>query len=251
VILRSALAAGLLCVTSESAQAYSDGAAFATPVLEAGGGGRFYTGSPAEGYGCETCHEGGEAPTIKLDGLPTRYVPRATYELRLTWPAALEHAAAALELTDEQGAGAGSLALPAADSYLDEESCEPKEVGLLASQLYAADRDRTIAATPDCGASMLRVQWTAPARSVGPIWLAGSVLASNHDGNFTGDGVRNIARVLPAFGAAKPEVVSEGGGCSSVGSASAHGDAVVLSLVTLLLWLRRSQRRLVSEDWSA
>lgn len=235
------VAGAALSAAPASARAFSDPAAFAAPALEAGGGGRFYTDSPAEGYGCDGCHRGGAAPALKIAGLPTRYVPRASYELRVSWPPELEHAAAVLELTDERGHGAGTLALPGAADYLPEEECEPRELDLLAAQLYAADRERTIAATPDCGASTLRVQWTAPADDVGPVWLAGSVLASDHDGNFSGDGVSNFTRPIPAFGSALPEAVTRGG-CSlrrpPLGAADWPSPYWVLLALACRRWLR-------------
>jgi hypothetical protein len=223
------------------ARAFSDAATFAAPVLEAGGGGRYYTGSLAEGYGCDTCHRGGTAPLVTVAGLPARYVPRATYELRVSWPRELEHAAAVLEVTDERGRGVGMLALPAPDAYLAEEVCEPQELEQLAAQLYAADRERTVAATPDCGASLLRMQWTAPAERVGAVWVAGSVVSVNHDGNFTGDGARSFVRTIPEFGSSVPDVVTQGG-CSMIAPA-AGGGASRGGLLVLMLWsLRRAQR---------
>ncbi|HKP62584.1 MAG TPA: choice-of-anchor V domain-containing protein [Polyangiales bacterium] len=240
MIARSLLPALLLVAAPSGVLAYSDPAAFAAPVLEAGGGGRFYTGSPAEGFGCESCHGGGEAPELRIEGLPARYAPRATYELRVSWSRKVAHAAAALELTDDRGRGAGMLALPPAGEFIDDEQCEPREVGLLAAQLYPADRERTIAAMPDCGASALRVQWTAPARNVGPVWLAGSVLSSDHEGNLSGDGARTFARGIPPFGEALPEIVTTAG-CST-GSRSTSAPPACAWVVVLLFALRRRVR---------
>jgi len=240
--LSAAFVAGsALCGRPGGVRAFSDAATFAAPVLEAGGGGRYYTGSLAEGYGCDTCHRGGSAPLVTIAGLPARYVPRATYELRVSWPRELEHAAAALELTDERGHGAGTLALPTSGNYVEDEVCEPRDLEQLAAQLYAADRERTVAATPDCGASLLRVQWTAPEQSVGPVWLTGSVVRTNHDGNFTGDGARNFQRTIPAFGSSTPDIVTKGG-CSVLAPASRGGASRAGLLVLTLWWLRRVQR---------
>lgn len=225
VFARLALICVLHWVLPGTVQAYSDPAAFAAPVLEAGGGGRYYTGSRAEGYGCDSCHAGRKAPDVRLDGLPSRYVPRATYELRVSWSRKNVHASAALELTDERGNGAGTLALPPAGAYIAAELCEPIDVGALAAQLYPADRDRTVAATPDCGASTLRVQWTAPSKDVGPIWLAGSVLVSNHDGTVSGDGARNFAQIMPGFGEPVPDVVTQGS-CSVTSRATTKSSAI-------------------------
>ncbi|MEY4577032.1 MAG: hypothetical protein RL701_1735, partial [Pseudomonadota bacterium] len=224
-----------------SAQAYSDPAQFAQPVLEAGGGGRFYTGSLAEGYSCDSCHHGAQAPNIVVSGLPQRYVPRATYELQVGWQATLEHAAATLELTDALGQGAGSLALPQIDQYTHEEQCTPVGQGILAAQLYAADDQRTIAAAPDCGASALRVQWTAPERSLGPIWLSVAVLSSNHDGDFTGDGVTQWAQPIPAFGGSVPDSLLTAG--CRVAAGSTDETLTPCAWLCAALWLYRRRRR--------
>lgn len=203
-----------LALGTSPALAYSDAVQFALDPLEAGGGGRFYTSSPADGYGCDSCHTGAESPDMHIEGLPTRYVIGATYELTVHWPRSLEHAAATLELTDEEGRGAGTLALPPISEQEAAELCEPASDGVLAAELYDAARGRTIAATADCGAFQLRVQWTAPERSAGPVWLAASVLASNHDGDVTGDGVTVFAQPIPAYG--DGQATDAGAGCSSI-----------------------------------
>ena len=246
--MRLALALPILSCTwlPVSARAYSDSALFALPVSEAGGGGRYYTGSPADPLSCDSCHHGATPPRIELLGLPSRYVPRATYELRVKWPKAIEHAASVIEVTDSEGRGAGTLVLPDPGSFLPEELCEPADAQVLAGQIEQADLGRMIASSPDCGQSMLRVQWTAPAEDVGPVWVAGALVAADHDGNFSGDGVTTFAEPLPSFGSDLPDVTSRAS-CSA-GTAPTGGRQRgawgLLAFASLLITIRRAASRM-------
>jgi hypothetical protein len=53
-----------------------------------GGGGRYFTGSPADGYGCSVCHSGPEKFSfpVRVTGLPMNgYIPGTTSSIRLSW----------------------------------------------------------------------------------------------------------------------------------------------------------------------
>jgi hypothetical protein len=201
--------ASWLCVPCV-ARAYSDPNMFDGDVLEGGGGGHYYSGSPAEGYACDTCHTGGARPALHVSGVPSRYVPGATYELTLTWTAPGHDVAGLMELTDARGRGAGALALASEHDVHEEEYCEPRSQMIRAAELLAAAGGRTIAALPDCGATQLRVQWTAPQTRAGAVWLAGSVVASDHNGDLRGDGVTSFSQPIPAFGGSAPEQTLHG-----------------------------------------
>jgi hypothetical protein len=88
------------------AHAYSDPTFFYRPLFEGGSAGRWFSGSPADGYGCDACHT--SRPTLNpkllppqapprteplpagplvVTGLPKDgYVPGKTYEIRMNWP---------------------------------------------------------------------------------------------------------------------------------------------------------------------
>jgi len=180
---------------------------------------------------------------LRVTGLPTRYVPNATYEIALAWPEELKNVAASFELTDAQGRGAGALALATGDEVKEQEFCEPRAQGVTAAQLYAADGGRTIASLPDCGATMLRAQWTAPRGNVGPIWLAGSVVASDHAGDVRNDGVTSIAQPIPAYGESLPDLTTRGDCSVSAPGRARAGWAVWPWAAIGLAWLRRRQLR--------
>ena len=94
-----------------------------------GGGGRYFTGSPADGYGCSVCHTSKTPysfPVVQY-GVPMNgYVPGKAYQIRLTWPEATSQSAIATsigrspktglnaELVAEDGGNAGRLQLPSA-----------------------------------------------------------------------------------------------------------------------------------------
>lgn len=69
--------------------AYSSPEAFAGPAYEGGGGGRWFTGSPAEGFSCSVCHLPGKAPRdfpIYAAGVPSVYSPLVPQQITLSWP---------------------------------------------------------------------------------------------------------------------------------------------------------------------
>lgn len=232
-----------------SAAAFYDPATFAAQALEGGGAGRFFTGSPADGQTCETCHTGGEPPAVYVSGLPARYVPGATYELLVSWSVELGDVGAMLEISDEHGAGAGTLALPPANEVSDEELCEPRSQHILGARLLDASDGRTIAGLGGCGASAVRVQWTAPRASVGRVWLAGAVVASNQQGDMEGDGVTTFLEPVASFG--QQASSSPHDGCSI--SMGARGSSAATSFAAfalgLLLLRRRRPKRMRSSQW--
>ena len=122
---RAWVAAGAWLVTAlacSPAHAFSDPLSFADTVQLGGGGGRFFTGSPADGYGCDVCHSGGPSAKLQLVGLPLAgYQPGASYEIRVEWPVTLQNMGLALEITDAGGQAAGALRLPPSSELPNEE----------------------------------------------------------------------------------------------------------------------------------
>ncbi len=79
-----------LCAAwAPSAHAYSTPDAFITNPVSGGGGGRWFSGSPADGFGCSVCHTGDASARfpllvsgLALDG----YEPNTLREIVLSWP---------------------------------------------------------------------------------------------------------------------------------------------------------------------
>jgi hypothetical protein len=86
-----ALLACLACAgVANGARAFSSPDAYTEAPPAGGGGGRWFSGSPADGFGCSVCHSG--APSQRVfplytAGLPLEGYALATrYEVVLSWP---------------------------------------------------------------------------------------------------------------------------------------------------------------------
>ena len=90
--LLCAIAAFWTCVHAPRlAHAYSAPEAYAEPPSAGGGGGRWFTGSPAEGLGCSVCHSaapGQREFPLYVAGLPlqTGYSLAGKQQIVLSWP---------------------------------------------------------------------------------------------------------------------------------------------------------------------
>lgn len=207
----AALLLALLALLSQphSARAFSDPLAFNDEVAAGGGGGRFFTGSSADGFGCDVCHRSGRQIELHILGLPLAgYEAGAAYEVQIEWPAQLEHFGLALEITDDDGKGAGSVRLPPASELPEPERCEPVEDGLSAGVLTELEGARTILSVPDCGAKRVRFLWTAPAQPQGPLRLTGGLVVSNNMADYGGDVTTMFTRALAPAGDA-PALASD------------------------------------------
>jgi len=237
------LLATLLCtlaLPAGSAQAFSDPFSFNLTPVAAGGGGRFFTGSPGDGYTCKTCHSGGPSPKASVLGLPlSGYRPSSRYEVSIRWPAEFTKISLAVELTDDQGKAAGSLLLPPDGEVQSGELCEPVEELVVAAQLNDLVAGRQIINVPDCGSKSVRFLWTAPATDVGPVWFAGSMVLSDGESDPFHDGVTDIGRIIDS-----PALASETAGQCSVSRVGARGARLGLGmLVALVVFGSRRRRR--------
>lgn len=238
-----ALGVTLACVP-RTAHAFSDPLSFADPVELGGGGNRFFTGSVADGFGCDVCHAGGSSPRLTLLGLPlSGYAPATAYEIRVEWPAELEHIGLALEITGPSGAAAGSLRLPPASELPDPERCEPVEDGIAAGVLTEL-QGRTVLSVPDCGARRVRLLWIAPSEARDALRFSGGLVASDGEADVAGDGVTLFAHVLPPTRSSGIPASDISGGCSV--HAPARGRSLLPFAALVLgwtIWLRVRRAR--------
>jgi MYXO-CTERM domain-containing protein len=234
----------LLLTNVGSAHAFSDPFSFNLTPIVAGGGGRFFTGSPSDGYTCKTCHVGGQAPKVSVLGLPlSGYKPGGRYEVSIRWPAEQTKISLALELTDGKGKAAGTLRLPPLEETQPGEFCEPASEQLLAAQLNDMNEGREIINLPECESKSLRFLWTAPMTDVGQVWFSGSMVQSDGEQDPYHDGVTDFGRIIGS-----PAVASTTNGeCSvtRVGGASSNVAAFALLGLCGVLWLRSCKRRRV------
>ena len=198
---------------------------FAEPVHVGGGGGRFFTGSPRDAFGCEVCHRGAEGPRIDVDGLGDAYAPGLTFTLSMRWPMEARDVGLIGEIVNADGIGVGTFVTPPDELVEDAERCAG---GNLATRVVDdASGERTLFGVPACGASALRLQWTAPEEDVGPVFVHVGAVGSDASDDPEGDGVWMWAQELSSpSGDAEPE------GCR-IGGASAPASWCPMLLVLL------------------
>jgi hypothetical protein len=284
-IIIAGLFSGLL---PTGARAFSAPAVFAKAAISGGTEGRFFTGSPADGYGCDVCHSGGQNMPLYVTGLPARgYAPGMKYELRMYWPefTARERALIAVnpdpdkaptmsivaELVSETGKGSGKLSIKAPEMYTPNERCvrpenkagqsmwivkaKSKPLGEILldcnSETY---NDRCLVSLISCGASELRMTWTAPTEWQGTIWLnAGFVTTDSLDSQPTHDGVYNLSVPLPpAASTSAGYLETLNGSCNVAAAGVGHplrpGLALAGALGLAIYWRRRARSRLRALD---
>ena len=269
------MALGLLVLSQAStAAAFTEPKTYFGAPQDGGGGGRFFTGSPAEGYGCSVCHTGPKARALKLEGLPEEgYVPGATYEITVGWPGFAEfareveaeagapaRASLAAECVAEPGEASGSVRLPARDDVEEEELClvprgaygaeiyavRPGEE--VREQIFGCDStvlgQRCVVVGLPCGNEKLRILWTAPAQWQETIWFSlGFVASEQAEGNAQDDGVIEVSiPIKPAPSSQDDYEASLEGGCGVTGG-SDTGRALWLALPAMGLLLARRRRR--------
>jgi hypothetical protein len=240
----SAVMVGLACsLPFEAAQAFSDPQTYADPVDIGGGAGRWFTGSSADGYGCNVCHTGKAGTDLVVSGLPVEgYLPGHAYEVGLTWPPYVADLALIAEFTNEQRLGVGTLALPRPDALKPGELCGSDQGGGPPSEIHLAEGMRQLVSVVDCGAKMVRFQWTAPLKAAGPVWFNAGFVASNEDATAAGDGVTLVSRALPPAGQSlETRLVAHG--CTLVTRNGAGHPLPLILLLTAAGMRRRARRR--------
>jgi hypothetical protein len=225
-----------------TAHAFSDPQAYADPVDLGGGAGRWFTGSSADGFGCNVCHTGRAGEDLVVAGLPDDgYVPGRAYEVALTWPAYVRDLALIAEFTNEERMGVGTLALPRADALEPSELCAADQGGESPAALHEVDGARELVSVIDCGAKRVRFQWTVPLTAAGPIWFNAGFVVSNQDATPEGDGVTLVARALPHAGVPfETRAVAQG--CAAITLKQAPPPLLSMLLLAAALVIRRTRR---------
>ncbi|MFV8753295.1 DUF4266 domain-containing protein [Nannocystaceae bacterium ST9] len=206
---------------------YSSPSSYAQPASpEGGGGGRWFTGSPAEGYDCSVCHAGGPPLELEIHGLPLAgWDPGSTYELQIAWAEPDAHVALLTEFVRADGSGIGRVELAPEPLLLPEERCAG---GPRAAKLHELDPTRQIVSLGDCGARLLRMQWTAPDHADDDAWLFLAGVHADASDDPHGDGVmlQSIRLPGPASSSAR--------GCE-LAESSPRGGLALLGLLALAL----------------
>lgn len=221
-----------LCVSVPgAAKAFSDPELFAQPAERGGGGGRFFTGSPADGQACSVCHRGGVEPVLGVAGLPAEFEVGTSYDVTVRWAhPEIAHGLQLELLTDTSESPL--VELPALESLSTGARCESSAEGDPAVYLTAIDK-RRIVGVRDCGASELSFRFVAP--SARRIAFSASVVRSDSSGTAEGDGALDLRHVIYARGQAPAA-----GGCAV---ASARRGSDLFSVLVVLIVLSAARRR--------
>ena len=220
-----------------SALAFSDPERFVTPTEEGGGGERFFTGSPADGYTCVVCHRGGASPEVVIRGLPmSGYDAGERFEVELAFASGRDNHAVALEMVDAEGRDLG-LELLADDQIKSAERCGARSDGRRASYL-AELGERRVVGVEACEANAVRFRFRAP-KGDRAMFIA-SVLASDNSATVDGDGVTEI--VQPLYRSGTP---ASTGGCSAgaAGEGACSGWSLLLAALAALRTRKLRRKR--------
>jgi hypothetical protein len=248
-VLAASIALGATALVVPGAgRAYSDGTDFDRPAVEGGGGGRHFTGSPADGYTCAVCHGDVPAAPPRLEGLPAEgYAPGTAYEITAVWGPETRRDGLALEVTDARGEPIGTLALtgPGEVDELcrDDGSGASPRAGRVVTPA-GGDPARAVLVVDGCGAEVARVTWTAPMRSAGAVFVQASFVRGNGTGGPDGDATALLEVQVPPAQVA-PEVRALDGGCAlaSATTLASSGTRGVAAFFAVLGALRIARRR--------
>ena len=233
------LCVAVACALASRAHAFSDPLSYEIEPEFGGGGGRWFSGSSADGFGCEVCHEGGPTADLAISGLPLDgFVPGAAYEIAIGWPATAPHVALIAELADEQRHGVGTIMLPRPEATPETERCSGELLGAPSSNVQVTADGRQLISVVDCGAQQVRFQWSVPIDAPEAVWLNVGFITSDEDTTPRGDGVTMAKRLLVRNGSTRAaQVVAQG--CNAIGTPSEHGSLVTsLCLLVAVLWRR-------------
>lgn len=229
---------GLWLLTPSMAAAFSDPALFTESTLQGGGGGRFFTGSPVDGYSCAVCHQGGTTPRVNVIGLPVEgYDAGVTYQIEVRWSEPQVSHALTLEMVNLAGQGAGEVVLTPAERVGPLGRCEQSPDGQVASYLLHTPT-RSIVGISDCGAGSLLFNFTAPGDD--QIAFAATIVRSDSSGTAEGDGVLELSKILRRRGSVTTTRGSTS--CAAAGPRVTSGPWWLM-LMPMLVYARLSASR--------
>jgi MYXO-CTERM domain-containing protein len=220
----------LACV--ERAQAYSERDKYERTVGLGGGGGRYFTGSPVDGYACSVCHQGAPEPKVSVIGLPEDgYEPGRLYEIEIAWDNSnpMFRQALHLEFVGRDGKAAGQLVRIDPDVR---QVCSGMENRTADYQLEPSGRK--ILGVAPCGSGHVRFRFSPP--ETDDVAFAMSLVVSDRGGSAEGDGVYNHQQVLRRIGVKGPE---QGCAVHTPGATASSVFAALLSALGLILHRRR------------
>jgi MYXO-CTERM domain-containing protein len=225
---------------ASQASAYSDPDRFGLDTALGGSDGRYFTGSPVDGFGCDVCHSGGEDPAgIVIRGLPvTGYVKGTTYDVEIGLPEAGKSFGIQLEFIGRDGRAAGNISLPDESAVDARSRCGGSADEAVASYLTELpDEGRAIIGLRACDAKALRFRFTAP--DTADLTFSGGIVASDDSATVTGDGFASLNRIIYRQGEAAAKTSSSSCAVSPSGAGGGKLGLFGLALAAAALLSRR------------
>jgi hypothetical protein len=235
----------LVLALPHPARAFQNPDTFAAEPTQGGGGGRFFTGAPLDGFTCDVCHRSESPPSVQVHGLPAgAYQAGGLYRVTIDWPDDLARVALAMEMTDRRGLAVGTWI------DADPATLTPADLCTLTSDTPTGTRilplpgPRAVISAIDCGQHQTTLNWIAPAQSdpLVPVQLpdailSGALVVSNTNGKLAGDDAASFARNLAAPGAKPVPATDVLARCETTrphGSSHGAGLAGLLTLLSAL-----------------
>lgn len=252
----------VLSAVAAPAHAFQNPDNFVADALQAGGGGRFFTGSPVDSYTCEVCHTPRqdtagksrkpiETATARVYGLPeTGYLPGVTYRVTVDWPDDLLRVALTMELTDREGRALGVWSEPDPATLTIADRCALMADTPTGVRVIPVAGERAVVSAIDCGQLQITMNWTAPAFDpLAPVQLpdalfSGALVASNTNGGLAGDATATFARNLAAPGAESVATSDVSAHCNTVVTRGTHAPSWLVALWILTAAAVRFRRAL-------
>ena len=260
------------------AHAFTDANFFHEPASEGGSDGRWFTGSPADGFGCSVCHSGRPAERVVVEGFPTGgYVPGEVYDIRISWPDValrqkqawrtapanmLPRSSLVAEVLSETGRDSGNIRQGTLKAAEEGELCarrSPTDRKQMGHQIFRQTVDRGTRVVNDCfgqnftrclvsvklcGAETVRFTWEAPLKNEGAMWFALGFVASDvMNGKPDLDAVTEITIPLaPASSSGYESELGQACGVTAPGARRVGPSIAIAGLVLLGLGIRRRAR---------
>jgi hypothetical protein len=198
------------------ARAFQNPDTFAAEPTQGGGGGRFFTGAPLDGFTCEVCHRSESPPSVQVFGLPAgAYQAGALYRVTIDWPDDLARVALAMEMTDRRGFAVGTWADADPATLTPADQCTLTSDTPTGTRILPIAGPRAVVSAIDCGQHQTTLNWIAPGQAdpLVPVQLpdailSGALVVSNTNGKLAGDDAASFARNLAAPGA-KPVAATD------------------------------------------
>ena len=239
----------LICFASSMnvAHAYRNPERFGASVDDGGGGGKYFTLSRAEGYGCAVCHSQGSPVPVDIRNLPrTGYIPSQTYRITVDWPDDMPSVALNVEMTDYSGAPFGQLIAPDPSTLAAADLCRESDSPSAGQTIPNDATGRRVLLVAECGQAQTTFDWIAPAAPAQG-YFSTSIIFTNRDGKLNGDHVVDVSENLGIQGVMQPATsLFQGCGIAGLragGSCTNTAAECTYALLGLGVCLRRRSKR--------